>query len=560
MAFASVTDRYSDEQIREFYATGQWHRDTFFDMLEAQVAERGDRVFLTDDTSGGITFRELRDKALSLAVGLRRHGIAAGDRVSVQVPNWIEFAIIAVALSRLGAVLVPIMPIYRRDDVEYILGNAGVRLAITPQSFKKFDYAGMYTDILGAVESLEDVVVVRGSGELPHRAVSFESLFADIGPDEAIDELGPGVGPDEPFVIVYSSGTTSRPKGCIHTFNTFACGSRLLAKGFAYTPDDVQFGPSPITHTTGLVTSIVLPLMHGAASHLIEVWEPVRGMEQIKERGCTVAVSATTFLQMVMDVYDPAVHDIGTMRLWVAAGAPIPASFVTKAAELFPGLQVLSLYGRSENVTTTMCTVDDEPERSLTSDGRPLPLQSVKIVDELGNEVPRGEEGDVAYKGAMHMLGYLHNPEETAKLFTPDGYSLSGDLGRMDEDGYVRVTGRTKDIVIRGGMNISVRQVEDLLAAHPAVRGVAAVAMPDERLGEAVCLYLVAAPGYGDVTLEKIKAYLLEQGVAIQKVPERLEIVEALPTTATGKIQKNVLRAQIAAKIEADRERAQAVS
>ncbi|MGV9861824.1 AMP-binding protein [Rhodococcus koreensis] len=560
MAFASVTDRYSDEQIREFYATGQWHRDTFFDMLEAQVAERGDRVFLTDDTSGGITFRELRDKALSLAVGLRRHGIAAGDRVSVQVPNWIEFAIIAVALSRLGAVLVPIMPIYRRDDVEYILGNAGVRLAITPQSFKKFDYAGMYTDIVGAVESLEDVVVVRGSGELPNRAVSFESLFADIGADEAIDELGPGVGPDEPFVIVYSSGTTSRPKGCIHTFNTFACGSRLLAKGFAYTPEDVQFGPSPITHTTGLVTSIVLPLMHGAASHLIEVWEPVRGMEQIKERGCTVAVSATTFLQMVMDVYDPAVHDIGSMRLWVAAGAPIPASFVTKAADLFPGLQVLSLYGRSENVTTTMCTVDDEPERSLTSDGRPLPLQSVKIVDELGNEVPRGEEGDVAYKGAMHMLGYLHNPEETAKLFTPDGYSLSGDLGRMDEDGYVRVTGRTKDIVIRGGMNISVRQVEDLLAAHPAVRGVAAVAMPDERLGEAVCLYLVPASGYGDITLEKIKTYLLEQGVAIQKVPERLEIVEALPTTATGKIQKNVLRAQIAAKIEADRERAQAVS
>ncbi|WP_368680098.1 AMP-binding protein (plasmid) [Rhodococcus opacus] len=561
MAFASVTDRYSDEQIREFYATGQWHRDTFFDLLEVQVAERGGRVFLTDDTSGGITFRQLRDRALSLAVGLRRHGITVGDRVSVQVPNWIEFAIIAVALSRLGAVLVPIMPIYRRDDVEYILGNAGVRLAITPQSFKKFDYAGMYTEILGAVDSLEDVVVVRGNGDLPNRAVSFESLFAEIGPEEAIAELGPGVGPDEPFVIVYSSGTTSRPKGCIHTFNTFACGSRLLAKGFAYTPDDVQFGPSPITHTTGLVTSIVLPLMHGAASHLIEVWEPVRGMAQIKERGCTVAVSATTFLQMVMDAYDPAVHDISSMRLWVAAGAPIPASFVTKAAELFPSLQVLSLYGRSENVTTTMCTVHDEPERSLTSDGRPLPMQSVKVVDELGDEVPRGEEGDIAYKGAMHMLGYLHNPEETAKLFTPDGYSLSGDLGRMDEDGYVRVTGRTKDIVIRGGMNISVRQVEDLLAAHPAVRGVAAVAMPDERLGETVCLYLVAAPGYGDITLEKIKTYLLEQGVAIQKVPERLEIVEALPTTATGKIQKNVLRAQIAAKIEADRlQRAQAVS
>lgn len=248
MAFASVTDRYSDEQIREFYATGQWHRDTFFDLLEAQVTERGDRIFLTDDTSGGITFRQLRDKALCLAVGLRRHGVTTGDRVSVQVPNWIEFAVISVALSRLGAILVPIMPIYRRADVEYILNNAGVRLAMTPQHFKKFDYAGMYTELLDAVDSLEDVAVVRGNGELPNGSVSFESLSVEVSPEEATAELGPGVGPDEPFVIVYSSGTTSRPKGCIHTFNTMACGSRLLAKGFAYTPDDVQFGPrrSPI--------------------------------------------------------------------------------------------------------------------------------------------------------------------------------------------------------------------------------------------------------------------------------------------------------------------------
>lgn len=554
MAFATVSDRYTTEQIREFYATGQWAEDTFFDMVERQARQQPDRVFLTDDTADPITFAQLRTRALRLAVGLRRCGIGAGDRVSAQVPNWSEFAVISVALSRLGAVLVPIMPIYRADEVGYILADAGVRLAIAPAVFKKFDYAAMYREMLGSVESLEAVVIVRDD-DTAHAAPtrSLASLFADIEPEAAAAELGPGVGPDEPFVVVYSSGTTSRPKGCIHTFNTLACGSRLLAKGFGYTSDDVQFGPSPVTHTTGLVTSIILPLIHGAASHIMESWEPLRGIEQIRERGCTAAVSATTFLQMLMNVYDPAIHDIGSMRLWVAAGSPIPGSFVEKAGRLFPDLRVLSLYGRTENVTTTMCTVDDDRQRSVTSDGRALPMQSVRIIDEEGNEVPRGEEGDIAYRGAMHMLGYLGNQAETAALFTRDGYSRSGDLGHMDADGYVRVTGRTKDIVIRGGLNISVRQIEDLLIAHPAVRDVAAVGMPDERLGETVCCYLVPAPGHEGITLADIKNYLLGAGLAIQKVPERLEVVAELPTTATGKIQKHVLRARIAEQVGRER-------
>jgi cyclohexanecarboxylate-CoA ligase len=351
-------------------------------------------------------------------------------------------------------------------------------------------------------------------------------------------------------VIVYSSGTTSRPKGCIHTFNTMACGSRLLAEAFGYTADDVQFGPSPITHTTGLVTSVFLPLMHGAGSHLMAAWEPRAGVEHIRRFGCTAAVTATTFLQMLMDVYDPAEHDAGSMRLWVAAGAPISGSVVERARRLLPDCRVLSLYGRSENLTTTTCTVDDDPARSVTSDGRALPGSSVRIVDELGAEVPRGTEGDIAYRGPTHMLGYLGNPAETAALYTPEGYSRSGDLGVMDADGYVRVTGRLKDIVIRGGMNISVRQVEDLLTGHPGVAAVAVVGMPDERLGERLCCYLVPQPGHETITLEDVKAYLLAQELAIQKVPERLEVVDELPMTATGKIQKHVLRADIAGKLK----------
>ena len=547
MTFATVSDRYTEGEIAEFYATGQWQKETLFELLEAQVDAQSERVFLTDDTTA-LTFGELRDRALGLAVGLKRLGVERGDRVSVQIPNWTEFGIIAVALSRIGAVIVPIMPIYRRDDVGYIVSNAGVRVSISAVSFKKFDYREMYLSLRDEVDSLETVVTLRGQDEIDG-SVDLASLIVDIDPAAAAAELGDGVGPDDHFVIVYSSGTTSRPKGCLHTFNTLACGSRLLAKGFEYTPADVQFGPSPVIHTTGLVTSIILPMMHGAGSHIMESWEPKLGMEQIRQFNCTVAVSATTFLQMLMNEFDPERDDISSMRLWVAAGAPIPGTFVEHAGALFPKMRVLSLYGRTENVTTTMCVVSDEPARSVKSDGRPLPLQSVHIVDIDGNEVSRGEEGDIAYKGAMHMLEYIGKPTETAELFTPDGYSRSGDLGYMDEDGYVRVSGRTKDIVIRGGMNISVRHLEDLLSAHPAVRGVAAVGMPDERLGETVCCFLVPAPGHEPLTLVQIKDYLLGEGLAIQKVPERLEIVESLPTTATGKIQKHLLRKEIAARI-----------
>ncbi|HET7399107.1 MAG TPA: AMP-binding protein [Intrasporangium sp.] len=550
MMFAKVTDRYSADEIATFYETGQWRNETLFEVLERQVEAQPDRVFLTDDTRA-LTFRQLRDRGLRLAVGLHRWGLRAGDRVTVQLPNWTEFAVITLALSRIGAIMVPIMPIYRRDEVAYISGNAGARLAFTAESFNAFDYPKLYADIRSELPALEDVVVVRGSGAASQGAIDFESLVVDTDRQAAAAEIGERVGPDEPFVVVYSSGTTSFPKGCLHTFNTMGCGARILGDAWGVTPDDVQFGPSPVTHTTGLVTSIIVPLIRGSRSHIMQSWEPRLGLEQIKEHRCTITVNATTFLQMALDVYDPEVHDASSMRVWVAAGAPIPASVIERAATMIPAMKVLSLYGRTENITTTMCRPDDEPRRSLTSDGKALPLQSVRIVDAEGNEVPRGQEGDIAYRGAMHMLEYVGKPVETAELFTPDGHSRSGDLGVMDEDGYVRVTGRTKDIVIRGGLNISVRQVEDLLTAHPAVSRVAVVGMPDERLGERACCYLVPTAGNEGITLEDLTAYLLDQGIAKVKLPERLEIVDELPTTATGKIQKHVLRRMIAEKLSA---------
>jgi acyl-CoA synthetase (AMP-forming)/AMP-acid ligase II len=543
----TVHDRYGDEDIRRYYESGAWRRETLYGDLVAGAAERPDKPLLFDSTTS-FTYGEMRDRALQLAVGLRRLGIEPGDRVALQIPNWAEFGVITFAVNRAGAILIPIMPIYRAEEVGYVLQHGGAVAAITCEEFKGFAYLDMFQDLQSANRSVANLISVRGTGDRDG-VTRLEDLFVDGAPEDLAAELGDGAAPDDGFLIIYTSGTTARPKGCFHTVNTLRATARAMATSLNYSENDVQFGPSPITHATGLMTSVMLPMMYGASSHLMEAWEPVEGMRRIQRHGCTLAVSATAFLQMMMAVYVPTEHDLSSLRIWVCAGAPIPGPVVERAAEMLAGGRVLSLYGRSENFLTTMCTVEDPPERSATSDGSALQGASVRIVDQAGEEVPRGEEGDIAYRGPSHMLEYFQNPEETAALFTPDGYSRSGDLGRMDENGYIRVTGRLKDIVIRGGLNISARELEDLLGEYPSVGSVAVVGYPDERLGEKVCVYVVPAAGATPPTLEELNAFLRERNLATPKLPERIEVVDGLPMTATGKIQKHILRDELAKKV-----------
>jgi acyl-CoA synthetase (AMP-forming)/AMP-acid ligase II len=547
----TVRDRYSAEQIAAFHAAGHWRPDSFNALVVEQAARRGEQTFIFDSTTS-LTYADFRDRALRLAVGLARRGVRRADRVAVQLPNWTEFAVIAAALSRIGAILVPIMPIYREDEVGYVLRHSGAVAAVTCDEFRGFAHRAMFLELRSAAPDLRTVYVARTPATVDtSETPSLESVMAGGDPASLEAEAGPDSSPDDGFLIVYTSGTTSRPKGCFHTFNTLRASVNAIIGALDYTERDVQFGPSPVTHSTGLLTSVVLPLVAGASSHLMEAWNPDEALRRIEQHGCTAAVTATPFLQMLMDAYDPARHDARSLRVWVCAGSPIPGAVVERSGELFSGCRTLSLYGRSENFLTTMCRVDDPADRAVTSDGSAIEGAEVRIVDAEGVEVPRGEEGDIAYRGPSHMIEYFDDDEQTAALFTPDGFSRSGDLGRMDHDGYVRVTGRLKDIVIRGGMNISAREVEDHLVRHPAIANVAVVGMPDERLGERVCAYVVLAEPSTSLTLEDITGFLREERVATQKLPERLEVVQALPMTATGKVQKHLLRADIREKLGA---------
>jgi acyl-CoA synthetase (AMP-forming)/AMP-acid ligase II len=544
---ASVAPRpenvYDAATIAGFRAAGYWRDDSLSACVDQLAALQPDRILVTDGY-GALTTAELREQAYRLAGALRGLGVQAGDRVQVQLPNWNEFIVSYVALARIGAVLVPTMPIYRHDEVRYVLQHSAAKVAIVPGEFRGFDYPQMLADIRAAVPGLAQVITVRGS-QRPG-VLRFEDLTAGRGvPDEA--ELSQPPSADAPHCVIYTSGTESRPKGCLHTLNTInftvhALGGQVMAMG----PDDVMFMPSPITHATGLAMGVIAPLILGAGIHLMDIWDAAAGLRQIAERQATMCMTATPFVQMTLDrlAADPgSAGQLASLRCWACAGAPIPEVMLRGWSQQVPGCALLPVYGRSEGLLVTACSTGDSAEHVLSSDGRAFPGVVLEIRDEEGKPVPAGTEGEICHGGPGLMLGYWQAPELTAASIDASGVSRSGDLGRVDEAGYLRVTGRIKDLIIRGGLNISAAEVENHLLAHPQVAAAAVVAVPDVRMGEKACAFVVphgAAP-----TLPELADFLRTQRrIAPQKLPEMLIVVDALPTTMTGKVQKFLLRDQ----------------
>jgi cyclohexanecarboxylate-CoA ligase/acyl-CoA synthetase len=533
-------DRYAPETLKRFRREGYWRDEALAERVRHWAGVQPDKVAVSDGY-GTLSWTELHHQANRLAAALRGLGIESGERVQVQLPNWNEFVVIYAALARIGAVLVPTMPIYRWDEVAHAINHARAAVSIVCGSYRKFDYHQMIRDIRPNCPTLRHVITVRSdAGEGESR---FEELIAgdDRPPD---DVLGPLPGADNPHAIIFTSGTESRPKGCHHTFNTFgytvyALGKDILRIG----PDDTMFMPSPITHATGLAVGVTIPLVLGASTHVMDTWQAQAAMERIREHHCTVSMGATPFLQMILDTYEEGAHDLSSMRIWASAGAPIPPNLLTDWQAKFPHCALLPVYGRSEGLLVTSCRVDDPSEKISNSDGRALPGVDLVIRNEDGERLAPGEEGEICHGGPGLMLGYWADPERTAESIDPGGMSRTGDLGRVDSDGYLRITGRLKDLIIRGGTNISAREIEEHLLTHPKVAEVAVVGMPDRVLGERACAFVVSAESADPPTLDELTGYLRhDRKIAVVKLPERLEIIDELPMTATGKIQKVTLR------------------
>jgi cyclohexanecarboxylate-CoA ligase/acyl-CoA synthetase len=526
-----------------YRANGWWQPKTLAAYLDEFASSAPDRVFVTDG-SRSLTYADLQGEAYRFGAALRGLAVKPGDRVVVQLPNWAEFVVAYLALARIGAVLVPIMPIYRHSEVQYVLGHSEAVAVITCGTFRNFDYQQMYGDLRGACPLLRHLIVARG-GETGDSVLAFDDLARRGSTDvPGADDLGPGAGPDEPHAVVYTSGTESRPKGCAHTWNSIGYNVRgLWQQTLRLTADDVMFMPSPVTHSTGLVLGVGVPLASGAALHLMDAWEPAEGLRRIEQYRCTASATATPFVQMALAAYDPDKNDVSTMRVWLCAGAPIPPAMVERVAAEWPECTLLPLWGCSEVMGGSVCSLDDPLSATSHSDGRAaFPGVELKILDSYSAEASPGVEGEICYRGPGRMLGYWGDPERTVAAIDEDGWYHTADLARMDEDGYVRITGRIKDIIIRGGSNISAREVEDHALTHPKVTAAAAIGVPDEVMGERVFLFVVASAA-GEPSFEELVTYLkVERQIAPNKLPERFAVVAELPMTATGKIQKFELR------------------
>ena len=523
-------------------AQGFWHDRTINDRLDACVAQCPDKLALTavQVETGNVqrfTYRELTRMADRIAVGLSRLGVGKNDIVSCQLPNWWQFTLTYLACSRIGAVMNPLMHIFRERELSFMLKHGEAKVMIVPKTFRGFDFEKMVTDLQPSLPDLKHVVVVGGQG-----ANSFEALLSNPAWEEASDAqqilTSHRPGPDDVTQLIYTSGTTGEPKGVMHSANTVMANIIPYAQRLRLGAEDVVLMASPMAHQTGFMYGLMMPILLKASVVLQDVWEPKKAIELIRTEGVTFTMASTPFLTDLAKTVAETGQGVPTLRTFLCAGAPIPGPLVEQARAAL-GAKIVSAWGMTENGAVTLTQLDDADERSFSTDGCPLPGVEVKVVDGDDKPLPAGEIGKLMLRSCSNFGGYLHRPHLNGT--DADDWFDTGDLARIDAQGYIRITGRSKDVIIRGGENIPVVEIESLLYRHPAVAMAAIVAYPDERLGERACAVVVPKPGQS-IDLPGVVEYLKAQKVAVQYIPERLVVMDAMPATPSGKIQKFKLR------------------
>lgn len=537
--------RLSAESRARYERTGAWGDETFVDRFEAAFDRYPDATIVGPNQRE--TFESLVDEVRRLSSGLQKVGVGPGDVVSYQLPNWVSTTVVHLAVARVGAVANPIVPIYREREVSYILNDAGTTCVFVPETFRDFDYLAMIDAIAPGCPALEQLVVVGGEDSVEDRDGFQATSYDELCESDPATFTRPEVDADDFHALLYTSGTTADPKGVLHTHNTLLFELRKTIELLGLSWETTVFMPSPVTHVTGLLYALEMPFMRGMDLVLMDVWDAEAAIDLLDENGCDVTIGATPFLRGFTE-HAPEGWDC-PLRVFICGGADIPPELVRNATAQLD-CTVQRLYGSTEYPTVTWPPLDAPLEKLAETDGPPAPAANVKIVDlDSGAELPPGEQGELLAHGPELMVGYLG--EDLNEDAFEGEWFRTGDLAVMDEDGYIEITGRKKDIIVRAGENIPVKDVEDRLFEHPAIEEVAVVAMPDPETQEKGCAYVTLQEDH-EFTFDEMTAYLDEQGIAKQKYPERLEILDEFPMTASGKIQKNVLRERIADQLGMD--------
>jgi acyl-coenzyme A synthetase/AMP-(fatty) acid ligase len=516
---------------------GDWQNRTIYEAFcDVVAASPGKEAVVAGDQR--VTYGELAQQVSKLAASLHRLGIGKGDVISVQLPNWVEFAVIHLAATQLGAVTNPLLPIYREKELSYILGFAKTKLAFIPASFRKHNYIEMFRGLRSNLPDLDQIVVV--GGDVPDGMIEYQALIQAT--DDAKAPVAPSAG-DDLSVLIFTSGTEASPKGVLHTHDTLMFGNVVGGSLLGLGSDDIIWAVSPIGHATGLEWTLRQAIVVGGTVVLQEVWDVERALDLIEKERCTFTTAAASFAMMLLEAESLDKRDLTSFKTFLCGGAAIPPT-LGKAVKERIGCDLVPCWGMSECFAATMCAAGDSDDRRFGTDGRALPGSETAIFDDTRtNILAPGEVGEIATRGPHVSKGYFNAPERTKDTFI-NGWLFSNDLGVMDEAGYLRVVGRMKDIINRGGLKISAAEVENALRNHPAVAEVALVAIADRKLGERAVACVVTKENQ-ELSLDELIELVKQAGVSAYKWPEFIARLPQLPMTPTGKVQKFVLREEL---------------
>jgi non-ribosomal peptide synthetase component E (peptide arylation enzyme) len=531
--------RLTDDLVARYRTSGHWGDETFASILAARAAAHPERIAIVD-RGRRVTYGELQMRVDRVAAGFAALGIGPGDVVTIQLPNWAEFAYVFFALERLGAVANQIGPDFRSREVEYILRFSESRAFVCPAGFKGFDYVKMIGELRPGLPDLTAVCVLglpTAGGNAPG-LVSLDAMIENAG---AVPPPSAGQRANDVMRMAFTSGTTGNPKGVIHSHNTTLSTCRTLNADMRVSADEVFLIYLPLGLNWGYLT-LVQAVMAGARAVLLDQFSARAALELIQRERVTYIPTAPASIIAMLNEPDLARFDLGSLRVVITGGASCPIETIREFRARMHG-HLIELYGMLETGFHTYTRLDDDPEAVTGTVGTVASGLGLRLIDEAGRDVAAGAEGEIAALGPSVHLGYHKNPSANTELFTADGWFRTGDLGQFDRAGNVKIVGRLKEMINRGGKKFFPREIEEILYTHPKILHAAIVGVPDPRLGERNCLCVIPRPGQ-TITLEEIVGYLRDS-VATYKLPETIEVFDELPFTPTGKIQRHVLARRV---------------
>lgn len=540
-----VTLTFNEQRRAAYRQQGLWGDASLADYWQQTARAMPDKIAVVDNHGASYTYSALDHAASCLANWMLAKGIESGDRIAFQLPGWCEFTVIYLACLKIGAVSVPLLPSWREAELVWVLNKCQAKMFFAPTLFKQTRPVDLILPLQNQLPQLQQIVGVDKLAPATS-SLSLSQIIADNIPlTTAITTHG-----DELAAVLFTSGTEGLPKGVMLTHNNILASERAYCARLNLTWLDVFMMPAPLGHATGFLHGVTAPFLIGARSVLLDIFTPDACLALLEQQRCTCMLGATPFVYDLLNLLEKQPADLSALRFFLCGGTTIPKKVARECQQR--SIKLLSVYGSTESSPHAVVNLDNSLSRFMHTDGYAAAGVEIKVVDDARKTLPPGCEGEEASRGPNVFMRYFDEPELTARALDEEGWYYSDDLCRMDEAGYIKITGRKKDIIVRGGENISSREVEDILLQHPKIHDACVVAMPDERLGERSCAYVVLKAPHHSLSLEEMAAFFSRKRVAKYKYPEHIVVIEKLPRTASDKIQKFLLRKDIIRRLTQD--------